>query len=170
MVILFFISCLLFLFTVFGAGFSFSFKEVYKEYYKMLFVRKGYKRPYDWPYSRQKNHNEFIEFITLTIVFFILTVICGVMAKMWAPLLVISFVITPLLIKIGTDIGEKECHRALKESCEKFKLDIEWEKEKNLQVLLEIFHLKWIILIYFKVYCFFNLLTCFKLYTYIYRI
>lgn len=125
--VLFFISIILFLFSAFGAGFSFSFKETYKEYYKLLFVRKGYKRPYDWPYSRQKNHNECIEFIILSIVFFILTVICGVLAKMWAPLLIISLVITPLLVKVGTIVGKKECHRVIKETCESFKLDLNLE-------------------------------------------
>jgi len=123
--VLFFISALLFLFLVFGASFSFSFKEAYKEYYKLLFVRKGYKRPYNWPYSRQKNHKEFITFIWSTTISFILTVICGVISKMWIPLLILLLIATPLLIKIGTDAGENECHRLIKESCESFKMDLE---------------------------------------------
>lgn len=125
--ILFCISVLFSLFSAFGVGFSFSFKKTYKEYYELLFVRKGYKRPNDWPHSRQKNHYECLEFTILTIVFFIITVICGVMAKMWIPLLIISLIIIPLLIKFGTDIGKKECHRVIKESCESFKLDLDLE-------------------------------------------
>ncbi len=131
MVVLFFISALFLLFSSFGLGFSYSFKETYKEYYKLLFVRKGYKRPYNWPYSRQKNHKEWVGFIILTVVFFTTTVICGVLAKMWIPLLILLLLAAPLLVKIGTNVGENECHRTLKESCESFKLYLEWEKEKK---------------------------------------
>lgn len=129
MVALFFISVLLLFFSSFGIGFSFSFKETYKKYYKKLFV--SYKRPYYWPFSRRKNHNRYVAFIWLTIIFSIDTIICGVAIKWWIPLIV-SALLAIILWKIGLKIGEKVCNDRLKKTCEAFKINIaNWGKEKK---------------------------------------
>lgn len=119
MIILFCISGLLFLFSAFGAGFSFSFKETYKEYYKLLFVNKEYKRPYDWPFSRRKNHREFVGFIWLMSIFFLTTIVCCIIIGWWIPL-VLSIILALITYCIGIKVGKKECQRGVKESCESY--------------------------------------------------
>ena len=85
----------------------------------MLFVNKEYKRPYDWPYSRRKNHREFIGFIWLTCIFFLTTIVCSIIIGWWIPL-VLSIILALITYCFGVKVGKKECERGVRESCESY--------------------------------------------------
>ena len=105
----------------FATSISFYFKQEYKRYYCKLFEEYGIHRPYKWGISRQKNHDVYVTFKWLTIIFMIVTIsfgfsTCDIMS------LIVIIAVPLLIVPIGEIIGKDLCRISVKKQCKKFNI------------------------------------------------
>ena len=138
LIICFIMSVILEWTSCFAFGASLGFKEEYKKYHIKLFDTNNSIRPFDWTISRQRNHDRYILFKWLSVIFLLIAVTIGCNLDNIVIALMLTLALPPLIpFPLGTSVGKYLSKKSVERECLKFGMEFEkiWESlSKSLQV------------------------------------
>lgn len=144
-IICFIVSVILEWTACFALGASFKFKEEYKKYHTKLFDTNNSVRPFDWTISRQRNHDRYVLFKWLSVIFILIAVTIGCNLDNLVIVFMLTLALPPLIpFLLGKLAGKNLCKKSVEKECERFGMEFEkiWESlsKESSSIFLKIFY------------------------------